>query len=117
MAYGIYLALDQDRWARGNYSSGNKLTGTIYSDKLKTTAFDLTGYTLIIRIFKRWNNTDLFNKTATIVTAASGTYSYAVAIHEMTTAPGVYLMSVEIAKSGEVMSTMPEEFTITENPI
>jgi len=116
MAYGAYCKLDQTRWVRGNYSSSNKLTGTIYSDKLKTSAFNLTGYTLKVRIFKRWYNHDYFNKTADIVVAASGTWSYAVAQHEMPTTPGVYLLSIELSKSGEVMNTFPEEFTIVEMP-
>jgi len=116
MAYGVYCTLGQTKWARGNYSSSNKLTGTIYSDKLKTSAFNLTGYTLKVRIFKRWYNHDYFNKTADIVVAASGTWSYAVAQHEMPTTPGVYLLSIELSKSGEVMNTFPEEFTIVEMP-
>lgn len=115
MVYGAYLVLDQPRWIRANYSDTNLLTGTIYSDKNKTTAFDLTGYTLKIRIYKRWQNTELFGKTATIVTAASGTWSYAVAIHEMVS-QGFYLVSIELSKSGEVMSTFPEEFQVLEMP-
>jgi len=117
MAYGVYCKLDQTRWARGNYSDTNKLTGTLYSDAPKTTAFDITGYTLKVRVFQRWNNYDYFNKTASIETAASGTWSYAVAQNEMPTTPGIYLLSIELSKSGEVMSSFPEEFRITENPI
>jgi hypothetical protein len=115
LAYGIYLTIDQSRWVRGDYSDTNLLTGTIYSDLAKTTAFDLTGYTLKIRIFKRWQNTELFGKTATIVTAASGTWSYAVAVNEMV-APGNYMIAVEISQTGEVLSTFPEEFVVTEMP-
>jgi len=117
MVYGAYCVLGQDKWIRGNYSSSNKLTGTIYSNKLKTSALDITGYTLKVRIFKRWRNTDYFGKTASIVIAASGTWSYAVGANEMPTTPGDYLLSIELSKSGEVMNTFPEEFTIVEMPL
>ena len=116
MSYGTYCTLDQTKWVRGNYSSSNKLTGTIYSDRSKSTAFNLTGYTLTIRIYKRWYNHDYFGKEASIVVAASGTWSYAVAQYEMPSTPGIYLLSVELSKSGEVMNTFPEEFEIMEMP-
>jgi len=115
MVYGAYLALGQTRWIRANYSDSNLLTGTIYTNKNKTTAFNLTGYTLKVRIYRRWRNIELFDKTATIVTAANGTWSYAVAIHEMVS-PGYYLLSIELSKSGEVISTYPEEFQVLEMP-
>ena len=115
MTYGVYLTIDQKRWARGDYSSSNKLTGTIYSDAAKTTAYSLSGYTLTIRIFKRWTSGDLFNKTADIVNAANGTWSYAVASSDMPTT-GLYLIEVELSKSGEIMSTFPQEFHIVQGP-
>lgn len=115
MTYGVYLALDQTRWKRYDYSSDSYLTGTLYSDKAKTTAFDLTGYTLKVRMYKRWRNFDYFNKTATIVTAASGTWRYAVAQNEMVT-PGFYLVEIELSKSGTVMSSFPAEIEVMESP-
>lgn len=113
--YGAYLTVNQPRWIRGNYSDTNDLTGTVYTDKNKTSAFNLTGYTLKVRIFKRWKNTELFGKTATIETAASGTWSYPVGQYEMVS-PGFYLLSIELSKSGEVMSTNPVEFQVVEMP-
>ncbi|UVF62432.1 upper tail fiber [Nitrososphaeria virus YSH_922147] len=110
MAYGAYLSLDQSKWASGDYSSSNKLTGTIYSDKDKTTALTLTGYTLTIRMFKsRWNSADYFNKEASIVSAGSGTFSYAVAQGEMPP-DGRYMVKVELVKSGEQMSTLNDVY-------
>ncbi|HSA75484.1 MAG TPA: hypothetical protein VLE21_04780 [Candidatus Nitrosocosmicus sp.] len=106
MVYGIYLSLDQTKWAYGDYSSSNKLTFTIYSDVGLTAAFNLTGYTLKIRLFKsRWHTADYLNQDADIVTAASGTGSYTAAQGEMP-GSGLYLVKVELAKSGEVMSTL-----------
>ena len=115
MTYGAYLNLDQKRWRKGDYSSTNKLTGTIYSDAAKSLTFVLTDYTLTIRIYKRFSNSDLFNKTASIVSASSGTWSYAVQQNDMIS-PGVYLFEIELSKSGEVMSTFPETFTVEYGP-
>lgn len=115
MAYKAYLVLDQPIWNNGDYSSSNKLTGTIYTDASKSTAYSLTGLTLKIRIFKRWNSTDYFDKTASIVVAANGTWSYAVAQGEMPQ-PGLYLLKIELSSSGNQVSTFPEEFEILEGP-
>lgn len=115
MAYGIFLKLDIGSWRAGDYSATNKLTGTIYSEKEKISPFNLTGYTLKVRIYKRWRDQDYFNKTASIVTAASGTWSYAVGSGEMPPF-GIYLVEIELSKSGEVMSTEPIEFLVTGSP-
>jgi len=113
--YGPYLTLDQKRWNAGDFSSSNKLTGTIYTTSAKTAAFDLTGYALQVRIFKRWTTSDLFNKTATIVSAVNGTWEYGVVSGEMATS-GLYQLEIELSKSGEVMSTFPVEFHILSGP-
>ena len=57
----------------------------------------------------------MFNKTASIVLAGSGTWSYAVQQNDMV-APGVYLLEIELSKSGEVMSTFPETFIVEYGP-
>ena len=75
----------------------------------------MTGYALQVRIYKRWETSDKFNKTASIVVAASGTWSYAVADGEMPTS-GLYQLEIELAKTGEVMSTFPVEFHILAGP-
>ena len=98
MAYGLYLSLDQTRWYRGDYSADSKLTGTIYTDKNKTKAKNLTGYTVKIRVFKPRRFGDRFNKTATIVSASNGTWSYAVQDGEMPVF-GLYEVKAEISKA------------------
>ena len=105
MAYDSYLKLDQTRWYTGDFSSSNKLTGTIFTDSNLTTPKTLTSYTLTVRMYKPNHLTDLFNKTASIVTAASGTWSYAVATGEMPT-PGIYYVKVELSQSGRRESTL-----------
>lgn len=115
MVYGIYNKLDQAKWREGDFSSTNKLTGTIYSDRNKTSAFNLTGYAIKVKMYKRWRNSDYFGKIGAIVVAASGTWSYAVAQGEMPPS-GLYLIEVELTKAGEQMSTFPEEFYIQSGP-
>ena len=113
--YGAFLKLDTPKWRAGDYSSSNKLTGTIYTEKEKINPFTLTSYTLTVRIFKRWEDIDYFNKTASIVSASAGTWSYAVALGELPP-EGLYLLEIELSKSGEVMSTEPVEFFIQGSP-
>jgi hypothetical protein len=105
MAYGLYLSLDQDKWFRNDFSSEDLLTGTIYTNKQLTVAKNLTGYTLTVRMWRDRAWGDRFNKTATIVTAASGTFSYAVAEGEMPP-PGIYKVSIELTKAGTKESTL-----------
>ena len=105
MAYGNYLALDQKSWIRGDYSTDNKLTGTIYTDRNKVTAKNLTGYTIKIRLQKPSRIGDRFGKTATIVSASAGTWEYAVEDGEMPFF-GVYEVKAEITKSGARETTL-----------
>ena len=105
MVYGLYLLLDQDKWFRNDFSSDDKLTGTIYTNKSYTVVKDLTGYTLIVRMWRDRAWGDRFNKTASIVSATAGTFSYAVAQGDMPP-PGIYKVSIELAKSGTKESTL-----------
>ena len=71
MAYGLYLAADQDRWFRNNFSDEDLLTGTVYTDINQTTAKDLTGYTVTVRLSRRdgpGRHGDFLNAPAWIVT-------------------------------------------------
>jgi len=119
MAYGIYLSLDQDRFFRNNFSSTNPLTGTIYTDINQTSAKNLTGYTIIIRM-SRPNGpgrfSDFLNKTATIVVAANGTWSLALASGEVPQR-GVFYVTAEISNATDTESTLNRvEFQIIQGP-
>jgi hypothetical protein len=105
MVYGLYLTLDQTQWFRGDYSDEDLLTGTIYSDINKVTAKNLTGYTLKVKMFRSHHFGALTDFTATIVTAASGTWSYAVTASDMPPR-GNYFVKVELSKSGTAVSTL-----------
>ena len=108
MVYGIYLALDQNRWFRGDFRSDNALTGTIYTDINNQTAKNLTGFAIQIRMHRPIHFGDFFNKTATIVVAADGTFKYNLLEGE-TPPRGIYYVKVEITKAGVVESTLNRE--------
>jgi hypothetical protein len=107
MPLGIYLTLDQTVLFNKNYSdvSGFKVTGTIYSDVSKTSAFNITGYTLTLRLFKEGGSTDYFDQACTATVAASGTWY--ISVTENTLPPkGFYLAVMELSKSGTVVSSL-----------
>ena len=105
LAYGLYLIMDQPKWFRGDFSDTNKLTGTIYTDQKFTREANLTGYTITIRLTKNHRWGDYFNKVGSIVSATSGTFSYAVAENEIPP-PGLYNVKIELSKSGARESTL-----------
>jgi hypothetical protein len=116
LAYGLYLIIDQPKWFRGDYSSTNKLTGTVYTDQKFTRKANLTGYTVTIRLNKNYRWGDYFNKTGTIVSATGGTFEYAVGENEMPP-PGIYNVKIELSKSGARESTLNrQELMIIEGP-
>lgn len=116
MAYGLYLTLDQEHWYRGDFSSESKMTGTIFTNKNKTAKKDLSGYTVTIRLFKSRTIGDRFNKQATIVSAANGTFEYAVGEGEMPIF-GLYEVVVTLTKSGVQESTLNHvELQVLEGP-
>tara|TARA_B110000014_G_C20030211_1_gene534948 strand:+ start:558 stop:914 length:357 start_codon:yes stop_codon:yes gene_type:complete len=105
LAYGLYLSLDQKNWVRGDYSTENKLTGTLYINKNKSKVKNLTGYTVKIRLYKVSRIGDRFNKTASVVSASNGTWSYAVQDGDMPFF-GLYEVKLELTKSGVKETTL-----------
>ena len=105
MTLGYYLSLDQSVLFNGNFSDSLKITGTCYSDINKTTALDLTGYTLTMKLYMDNGYMDRFNQTCTIVTAASGTFSKAVASGTIPWA-NLYMVSLVLTKSGTQISNL-----------
>ena len=105
MVLGTYVDLDQKLLYNGNYSDTLKLTGTIYSDINKTVAFNLTGYTITMRMYREEGFLDLFNQAGTIVTAASGTFSVTIASGTLPYA-GIYLVDLALSKSGTLVSNL-----------
>ncbi len=107
MPLGVYVSLDQSLLYNDNFSdvSGFKLTGTIYSDIDKTTAFNLTGYTIKLRLAQENAKSDNFNQTCTITVAASGTFYLSVTENTLPVA-GLYLATVELTKSGTKVTTL-----------
>lgn len=107
MPLGIYLKLDQNTLFRNDFSDDSSLrfSGTVYSDRVLATAFNLTGYTLTIRFHKEWGAADYFNKTGTILVAANGTWYRNLVVGDLPT-PGIYLCKMELTKSGTQVSTL-----------
>ena len=108
MAYGLWMSLDQTRWYRNNFSATNPLTGTIYTDINQTTAKNLTGYAITVRLSKTTGPgrfSDFLNKAATIVVAANGTWSLALTSGD-TPQRGLYYVTCELTKSGDQESTL-----------
>lgn len=118
MPLGVYLTLDQSVIYNENFSdvSGFRITGTLYSDIDKTVAFDLTGYTIKLRLVKDNAKSDNFNQTCTITVAASGTFYLQVTENTLPTA-GLYLAHVELTKSGsKVTSLNRQEVLVKRGP-
>lgn len=107
MPLGIYLTLDQSILHNENFSdvSGFKITGTIYSNIDKSVAFDLTGYTIKLRLSKDNAKSDNLNKECTITTAASGTFYLSITENTLPVA-GLYLANVELTKSGSKVTSL-----------
>lgn len=104
---GTFLTLDQSIFNYENYSSEStqKVTGTLYSDINKTTAFNLTGYTLTLKLYKDSFTVDYFNQTCTITVAANGTWYINIASNTVPNR-GLYLARLELSKSGSVISSL-----------
>ncbi len=105
MAYGLYLVLDQTEWFRTDFSTENKLTGTIYTNKSLTVKKNLTGYTITVQMTSGRAFGDRFNKTGSIVSAAGGTWSYALGEGEMPP-PRIYKVTIKLTKSGVAETTL-----------
>ena len=117
MPYGLYLSCDQDRWYRNNFSSDDKLTGTIYTDINQVTAKDTTGYTITIRLSRRdgpGRHGDFLQAVATATVEADGTWEYA--MREQDIPPrGLYWIAAELTKSGTRETTLNRvEFHVIE---
>ena len=107
MTLGIYLTLDQTIIYNENFSdvSGFRITGTVYSDINKTTAFNLSGYTLKLRLSQENGKSDNLNKECTITVATSGTF-YLAATENSLPIAGLYLANMELTKSGSKITSL-----------
>jgi len=105
MTLGYYLTLDQTVLFNDNFSDSLKLTGTCYTDVGKTAVFDLTGYTLTLKLYRENGLADYYNETASITTAASGTFNKAVTSGTLPYS-GLYLVNLQLTKSGTQVSNL-----------
>jgi len=79
--------------------------------KADGTAFDLTGYTVTLKVWK--DSTTQFTAACTITDAASGKCQYQVTSGDFD-AVGQYLAELELTKTGFVEDTETFQITVTE---
>ncbi len=73
----LYNQLDEEIWLKGNYTAttGNGISGTIYSEPKMVNAFDLTNYNLKIYFYDQ-NRKIVHYDDCNKVVAANGTWEY-----------------------------------------
>ena len=67
--------LGTETWVKGNHTdnTGQGISGTIYTESKMVNVKNLTGYTLIIRMYDQ-NLNEVYSNDVVIVTAADGTW-------------------------------------------
>lgn len=116
MAYGLYNTLDVTYFRSGDYSDADGITGTIYTDKARSSAKNLTGYTLTLFIYDRLSRQTMVQETASIVVAGNGTWRYYFTSSVPVPVEGVYDVEIELKNSTEIISTYPEEILCRWSP-
>lgn len=111
----LFLKIDQTEWPFGDFSTESKLTGTIYTDKELVTPKDLTGFTISIKLFRRWHRMSFISQNVSAVSAVNGTWEYAVTESDFIH-PGLFQLELELTKSGVRESTKPVEFYVKWSP-
>lgn len=116
----LYLKLNQRYLPEGFFSETYPLSGTIYMDANMTTPFNGTAYPNIrVRIFHPLSWADLFNRTASWVSASSGTWQVFITKGQLPPAD-IYRIKVELTDANppvnEELSTYPIEFPIVRMP-
>lgn len=116
-AEDLYLKLDSDTWKEFDFDDTNGITGTVYTDRVMSSAKNLTGFTLTFKLYRRWHRVSRVEQTATIVVAASGTWKW-LPIEGDIPINGFYNAELEIADaSGIKKSTKNDvEFFIKGGP-
>lgn len=69
--------LDTEIWLKGNFTTttGNGISGTIYTEPKMVNVKNLTNYTLKIRLYDQ-DKFEVFSDDVSILIAASGTWEY-----------------------------------------
>lgn len=113
----LYLKLDTETWKEFDFDDTNGITGTIYTDRAFSSAKDLTGFTITLKLYKIWHRVARIQKECTIVVAASGTWKYLPVEGDIPVA-GLYEAEIELTdNSGIKKSTINRvEFYIKRSP-
>lgn len=79
------------------------------------TAYDLTDYTITVKVWKAGDSSNLIvNSAAAILVAASGTCRYSVSATDFT-AKGLYRLELELTKTGVIESTKSYTIEVAES--
>jgi hypothetical protein len=109
----LNAVLDQYEFARGDY--GRAINAVVYSED-KATAFNLTGYTVNIRILDTDYSQILQDIEGTITLAASGTLSFTLTENNTWPVSGIHFVEIELTQSGKVISVRPVRVTVYASP-
>jgi len=106
----LYNKLDIERWPKGDFTDNNTnaITGTIYTKATFNAAdeFDLTGYTLTIKLYDQNSNEILTEDDATkvqIVSATDGTWRWKPADGDLNFT-FIGELKIELDKTGELLT-------------
>lgn len=109
----LYATLDQYDFAQGDY--GRTVTFHIYQED-KSTAFNLTGYAVTVRIMDRYMQQTLQNITATVTSAATGTGNFVTSQLNTWNDSDYFFVELELTKTGEVTSCIPIRVYVYASP-
>jgi hypothetical protein len=110
----LSIVLDQIEFSKGDY--GRTINGIVYQED-KSTVFNLTGYTLNVRVLDDQYRQILPDIAGTITLAASGTFSFVMTDTIKWSTVGDNYIELELTQAGKVISTRPARVTVYESPV
>jgi len=106
----LFNKLDMERWPKGDFTNdnANAITGTIYKKATFQAGdeFNLTGYTLTVKLYDQNSNEILTEDDSTkvqIVVAASGTWRWLPADGDLNLT-FIGELKIELDKTGELLT-------------
>jgi hypothetical protein len=108
----LSIVLDQYEFSKGDY--GRTINGIVYQED-KSTVFNLTGYTLNVRVLDYEYRQILSDIAGAITVAASGTFSFVMTDTIKWSAAGEHYVELELTQAGKVISCRPVRVTVYES--
>ena len=103
----MYLELDQTVWGNGDYTDSDDyaFTGTVYSDSNFDTAFNLTGFTLRIKLYSQPDETLAVDQSVSILNGGSGRWKFKPSVNVLSSR-GLYTVVLEASKTGTTLQSI-----------